>query len=111
MTTKLRKRRALISAVSVVTEAHGRVFANEWFDISCGSLEMTEAIDATRIIDWPSNDKELQELRNEIVDDILAQTLAVVKEQVGEVFVAVANRVIARERRRPVIIPRGEERP
>ena len=69
---------------------------------------MVEAFGASGIMTWPPDDEpETQAAFDEIEDEILAETFVVVKEQIAEAFVAAANRVFARERRRPVLTPKG----
>jgi hypothetical protein len=107
-TRRTAAKRHLIEAVAVVTEAHGEAFANDWFGTSCETPDLADAVAATGIIAWPDDDRDLQDIHIEIVDAILAETLAVVKEQVADAFVAVANRVFERERRRPALTPRSK---
>src|SRR5689334_7193098 len=96
----------LIEAVPVVTEAHGKVFANEWLEVSCDCLDMDDAFSATGILTFPfDGDQTMRAAYTDIADEIIRDTLAVVKEQVADAFVAVANNVFARERRRPVLTP------
>jgi hypothetical protein len=97
------RKRTLIEAVPVVTEEHGRVFAQEWFDASCAAPDMVEAFAKTEILTWPADDREAQGTYHDIEGDILEDTFAIVKEQIADAFVAVANRALGRERRRPVV--------
>ena len=39
-----------IRAVRVVTAKHGQAFAAEWFDLSCGALEMVDVFATTGIM-------------------------------------------------------------
>ena len=97
------RKRTLIEAVPVVTAEHGKVFAQEWFDASCGDLDMVNAFGETGILTWPADDVAAQGIYHDLEDDILEGIFAVLKEQIADAFVAVANRVLARERRRLVL--------
>src|SRR5436309_8110116 len=101
-----RRKAKLIEAVPVVTEAHGNTFANGWLIASCDNTDIADAVAATGILVWP-DDEDLRTAHIEIVDTILAETFAVLREQVADVFVGVANRVFERGRRRPVLTPKS----
>ena len=101
-----------LRAVPVVTSTHGEIFSNEWVEASLGSYDFLDVFAATGILVWPDDDlivpqglgsAELRDARScfiEIEDEILKRTFTAVKAAVSKAFVASANEILARERRR-----------
>ena len=81
--------------VGHVTIEHGLAFAQGWYE-----GDMSDACDSTGIMKWPDGGMELRELHmhfHDLTDEICANVFDLVKQQIAEAFVSVANGILRRE--------------
>jgi hypothetical protein len=96
----MKRGESTIATVEQVTIEHGLAFAQGWYD-----GDISDACDDTEIMAWPDDDagmdqKEAQARFHDLSDEICANVFALVKQQIAEAFVSVANEVLTRERSR-----------
>lgn len=90
----------MIAAVELVTPEHGDRFAAEWEEQSIGSMVMGDAFAASGVMTWPEYDRAVQGDFLDIEDEIVVRIAQAVRPAIAAAFVAAANDVLSRERRR-----------
>jgi len=85
--------------VTVVTPAHGDIFARVWFEQSLATMAMDEAFEDTKLMAWPDDPDAQAEFQN-IEDEIHERVFDAARQTIADAFTRVAADVLARERSR-----------
>lgn len=90
----------IVKTVHQVTLHHGERFAEECAKLTNDHTTPCDVFAETEIFEWPEDDPVLQARYHELKREIFAGAMSAAGHALAEAFVAVANEVIERERRR-----------